>query len=215
LISAIVRTAITSLRRDRASLALSFVLPIAFFSIFAVVFSNQHDTIPRVHLIVVDEDHSSASRGLVVSLEREGSLFVSTSPDFNGKGAPPPDYTAATAEAAVKAGSVPVALIIPAGWGLHPIAFDGAEHGAKIQLLNDQSDTIAPQIVAGLLQKAAMTSMPAAMAAQGSSYTERFIGGFTPEQRKRWDASLAYLQKQQDARASGADIGNPDSPSSG
>ena len=36
----IVRTAITALRRDRAALALSFILPISFFSIFAVVFGG-------------------------------------------------------------------------------------------------------------------------------------------------------------------------------
>ena len=218
MISAIVRTAITGLRRDRASLALSFVLPIAFFTIFAMVFSGQHDTIPQVKLIVVDQDHTLASRNLVRGLEREGSLAVSTRPESKDPKAPAPDYTAATAEAAVKAGNFPVALIIPAGWGQHPLAFNGSDGKApEIQLLNDQSDTIAPQIVAGLLQKAAMTSMPASMAGEGEKYMKQYIGGLTPEQQKRWDANMAQLnaieKRREDAQAAaGASV--PDSSSS-
>lgn len=202
MIFAIARTALTALRRDRASLALSFVLPIAFFTIFAMVFSGQHDTIPRVHILVVDADHSSASRDLVRALQREGSLTVSTHPDATQKDSAPADYTAATAEAAVKAGEVPVALIIPAGWGAHPLAFGpNSTRGAKIELLNDQSDPIAPQIVNGLLQKAAMTALPASMASEGMQYTEKYLGAFTPEQRKLWTENMAYLQKLQQERA--------------
>lgn len=202
MIFAIARTALTGLRRDRASLALSFVLPIAFFTIFAMVFSGAHDTIPRVHVIVVDADHSAASQDLVRALEREGSLQVSTHPDGK-QGAPtPPDYTAATAEAAVKSGEVPVALIIPAGWGAHPVTFGpDSTPGPKIQLLNDQSDAIAPQIVNGMLQKAAMTAMPASMAGEGMQYTEQYLGTFTPEQRKNWNENLKYLQQLEQERA--------------
>jgi ABC-2 type transport system permease protein len=199
---AIVRTALIALRRDRASLALSFVLPIAFFSIFAMVFGGQHDTMPRVRIIVVDEDHSSASRDLLRSLQREGSLLISTHPDAKQSGTTPADYTAATAEAAVKAGQVPVALIIPAGWGAHPVAFGpNAVEGPKLHLLNDQSDSIAPQIVNGLLQKAAMTSMPASMAVEGMQYTEEYLGSLTPEQRKRWSENVARLEQIQKERA--------------
>lgn len=191
----IVRTALTGLRRDRAALALSFVLPIGFFSIFAFIFGSAHDTIPQVKLIVVDEDHSSSSRDLVRALRSEGSLAVTTHSDSKDKNAPaPPDYTAATAEAEVKAGDFPVALIIPAGWGQHPIAFNrGTDNAPEIQLLNDQSDAIAPQIVAGLLQKAAMTSMPASMAGAGEKYMKQYLGNLTPDQQKRWDANMAQL----------------------
>jgi ABC-2 type transport system permease protein len=50
-------------------------------------------------------------------------------------------------------------------------------------------------MVAGLLQKAAMTGMPLAMAEQGLRYSGRYIGGFTPEQQKRLDASMARLRQ--------------------
>ena len=202
MIFAIVRTAMAGLRRDRAALALSFVLPLAFFSIFAVIFGGQHDTVPRIKLIVVDEDQSTASQQLVSGLERDSSLVVSTRPASKANEPKAPGYTAASAEAAVKAGDVSVALVIPQGWGQNPVSFGPANSGPAIELLNDTSDAIAPQVVAGLLQKAAMTAMPAVMAEKGTQYTEQFVGEFTPEQRKRAEANLAQLRKYTNAPAS-------------
>ena len=192
----IIRTAIVSLRRDRAALALSFILPISFFSIFAAIFGGQRDATPKIHVILVDEDQSTASQQLVHALQRESSLVIMTRPTSKDKTATP-DYTAATAEDSVKAGDAPVALIVPKGFGQNPISFGPAQTGSGIQLLNDSSDIIAPQMVIGLLQKAAMTSMPVAMAEQGMKYTDRYIGGLTPEQRKTMESNLDTLRELQ------------------
>ena len=102
------------------------------------------------------------------------------------KGTEQPEYTAVTAEAAVKAGGVaPVAVIIPHGFGENPIAFGPADSNRPtIQLLEDTSDMIAPQMIAGLLQKVAMTAMPDVMAEQGSKYFDQFAGGLTREQTR-------------------------------
>jgi ABC-2 type transport system permease protein len=209
----IIRTAIVSLRRDRAALALSFLLPIAFFSLFAIIFGGQHNSTPKVTVLLVDQDQSTASRELVQGLQHERSLVVRTSPQTNAK-TPLPDYTAATAEAAVKSGDAPVALIIPKGWGQSPIGFGNDRAGPAIQLLNDASDNIAPQIVMGMLQKTVMTSMPAAMAEQGVKYTDRFIGGLTPEQRKTMDANLDRLRQLQSGGATG-DVSSSDNAGGG
>ena len=192
----IIRTAMVSLRRDRAALALSFVLPIAFFSIFAVIFGGQRDSTPKITVLLVDEDQSAASQQLVRGLQRESSLTLLTRPNSKGKETAP-DYTAATAEAAVKAGAAPVALIIPKGFGQNPISFGPAQNGAALQMLNDSSDPIAPQVVSGLLQKAAMTSMPTTMAEVGMKYTSRFLGGLTPEQQKRMDDNLNAMRTRE------------------
>ena len=162
-----------------------------------MIFGGTHDTTPKVHVIVVDEDKSEASQDLVKGLVSESSLVVTTRPAAKSKTAPqPPDYTATTAEDAVKAGNAPVALIIPSGFGQHPIAFGPDAERSALQLLNDQSDTIAPQIVTGLLQKAAMTAMPAVMAEQGMKTAEKYIGGFTPEQKKVVEDGLADLRQE-------------------
>ncbi|MGH9604210.1 MAG: ABC transporter permease [Terracidiphilus sp.] len=196
MIFSIARTAVTALRRDRASLALSFVLPVAFFSIFAVIFGGQRDTTPKVTVVLVDQDQSQNSKLLVKALEREGSLTVMTHPKSETKGATPADYTAATAEAAVKNGDAPIALIVPKGYGAHPVSFGPNAEGTPIQMLSDASDSIAPQVVNGLLQKTAMTAMPLVMATQGFHYTEKYLGDLTPDQRKRVNDSLAKFRQE-------------------
>ncbi|MGA2779883.1 MAG: ABC transporter permease [Steroidobacteraceae bacterium] len=208
MIFAIVRTAVVSLRRDRGALLLSFILPIVFFSIFAVIFAGHHDTTPKVKVLVVDEDLSRVSQRLVEGLERDGSLIVRTRPAAVNE-AEQPEYTAASAEAAVKAGSAPVALVIPRGFGENPISF-GAAGGNRpaIELLEDSSDTVAPQVIVGLLQKVAMTSMPDVMAEQGTRYLEQFAGGLTREQHDRLDESFRYLRERQESGAAAPDSGN-------
>ena len=47
--------------RDRVAQALTFLLPIVFFSIFATVFGGQGDvSTARIRIAVVDEDHTEA-----------------------------------------------------------------------------------------------------------------------------------------------------------
>jgi ABC-2 type transport system permease protein len=179
---------LTALRRDRGALALSFILPVVFFSIFAVIFGGRRDTTARIQVLVVDEDHSSASRRLAQGLILESALAVSTRP-APIRGAEQPEYTPATAEAAVKAGTAPVALIIPHGFSEKP----------TVQLLEDRSDIVAPQMISGLLQKAVLTSMPELMAARASRYVELLAGGFTPEQRDRLGQNLAKMGEGHDA----------------
>jgi ABC-2 type transport system permease protein len=202
LIFAILRTAWTSLRRDRVALALSFILPVSFFSIFAMIFGGHRDSTPRIHVIVVDQDQSRASRQLVQALQHEGSIWVSTRPDAKDQPANQPDYTAAAAEAAVKAGDAPVALVVPQGFGANPMSFGPNTAPAQpIELLSDSSDPISPQMVAGLLQKAAMTAMPSVMAEQGMKITEQTLGGFTAEQRKRMNEDLDYVRQHENLAA--------------
>jgi ABC-2 type transport system permease protein len=208
LISAIVRTALVSLRRDRGALALSFILPVVFFSIFAMIFGGRRDTTPRVTVLVVDEDHSRASQRLFQGLKQEGSLVVKTRPE-PVKGTEQPEYTAATAEAAVKKGSAPVAVIIPRGFGENPIAFGPSDaNRPTIQLLEDASDIVAPQMIAGLLQKVAITAMPSVMAAQGSKYFDEFVGGLTHQQRDRLNQNLGYLRQREESGPAASGSGN-------
>lgn len=195
MIFSIIRTALTGLYRDRGALALSFILPISFFTIFAVIFGGRHDTTPKIRVIVVDEDKSGASQKLIEGLSEE-SLFVMTRPAPK-RDVEQPEYTAATAEAAVKAGDAPVALIIPRGFGQNPISFGGGRTSAPIQLLKDSSDMVAPQMITGLIQKVVMSSMPDLMAEQGSKYMEQYAGGFTPEQRQRIESGLEALRKRE------------------
>jgi len=190
----IVRTALNALRRDGAALALSFVLPIAFFSIFAVIFGGRKDMTPRVAVIVADEDRSAQSQRLVAGLQAEGSLRVMLRPEAQ-QGVQQMEYTAATAEAAVKAGTASVALIVPKGFGANPVSFGPPRGDApEIQMLEDTGDAIAPQVVAGLLQKVGMTAMPDALIQQSAKFMDQFTGGLTPAQHDRLEGNIQLLR---------------------
>ena len=64
------------MRRDRGALVMSFVLPMVFFSIFAVIFGGSATRRRRSRVIVVDEDQSDAlRRAWCKGLESDGSLW--------------------------------------------------------------------------------------------------------------------------------------------
>jgi ABC-2 type transport system permease protein len=202
MIGAILQTSFRSLRRDRGAFVMSFILPIGFFTIFGFVFGSMRgSSTPRVTVLVVDEDQSAASRSLVRALEREPSLDAVTHAMATKENPAPADYTAATAEAAVRSGEAPAALIVPAGFGANPIAFGpGSGPGGQrptFRILHDSADPVAAQVVAGMLEKTVMTSLPGTMATVGSQYFDKEIGGLTPQQRKKMDEGLARLRKLQ------------------
>jgi ABC-2 type transport system permease protein len=188
-----------NLRRDRGALTLSFIVPIAFFTIFAGIFGSRKGGTEAVGVAVVDEDRSPVSERFVEALMTEGGLKVSTGPAPE-KGAAPTLYDATSAEAAVRGGEVPVAVIVPKGFGAAPIAFGPEGGGTKLRILTDSSDPIAAQVVYGLIQKSAMLSMPDAMAAEGAKFLDRASGGLTAEQRARVDQSMAGLRTLVEAK---------------
>ena len=199
----VARTALTSLRRDRGALALTFILPVAFFTILAVIFGARRDPTPPVAVIVVDQDQSRASRALVEGLARE-SLDVRTRPAAR-HGVEQAEYTEDTAELAVRAGDAPLALVIPAGFAERALA--GADAHADVKLVRDASDPVAAQIVEGLLQRIAMTSLPEVMAGRGVRLMDPFVGGFTAEQRRRVEEGLAALRDRPDPETAGPEGG--------
>jgi len=194
MIAAIVRNGFRALRRDKGALILAFILPLAFFSIFGMIFGGMGGgSTPRVSVLVVDEDGSEVSGRLVRALLQEPSLDVSTHPKAKKGESVPPDYTAAGAEAAVKQGDAPAALIIPKGFGAHPISFGPGRDSPPIRLLHDSSDPVAAQMVGGMLQKVVMTSLPDTMAKMGMQYFEHYSGGLTPQQRESIESALSRV----------------------
>jgi ABC-2 type transport system permease protein len=194
MMAAIVLNGFRALRRDRGALILSFILPIAFFSIFAAIFGGMGGGTPRVSVLVVDQDHSDISGRLVRALLQEPSLDARTHPAVKNGKPVPPDYTAAAAETAVKQGDAPAALIIPKGFGAHPIALGPGDERTPIRLLHDSSDPVAAQMVGGILQKVVMTALPDTMAKVGMQYFEKYSGGLTPQQRGSIESALSGMR---------------------
>jgi len=192
----------TNLRRDRVAQLLSFVVPMAFFTVFALIFVGRGGEITaRVHLAVVDESHSAASARLVRALEAEPSLIVLTRARTARDTTRIP-LDRARAEQLVRDGRVPVALVLPAGLDTSLARFDGG--GTPLQLLSDPSDPIAPQVVGGLLQKIVMSAMPDLFLQGGIGQFERYAGGLTPRQRTAVDQWLPQLRARAARDSAGA-----------
>jgi ABC-2 type transport system permease protein len=180
-------------KRDRVVQALTFLLPILFFSIFAVVFGNQQNPTRKVRVAVVDEDRSAFSAKVVSALVAEGGLQVQTR---TGTGADAPLLDRAGAEALVRSGGVPVAVVLPAGLGnSRKFWTDPGQGGPKVLLLADVSDPVAPQMVQGLLQKVSFTAAPEMLATEGMAMFEKYGGPLTPAQQQSRDQWLLEMQK--------------------
>ena len=197
IIGPILRTAFLNVRRDRVVLAMVFVLPVMFFSIFATVFGNQRDSTSKIHVAVADLDQSDYSKKLVAALAAEGGLIVRSTENEDGTGAV---LDRDLAEALVKKGTLSVAVVIPKGFAAGGRFFTRDDAAPKIQLLADVSDPIAPQMVQGLLQKVSFTAAPDMLAAEGMGMLEKYGGALTPAQR----ASLDEWQRQLADKGSGA-----------
>ena len=192
MIGTLLRISWTNLKRDRVAQALTFLLPVLFFSIFASVFGRQGgNTTARIRIAVVDEDQSELSRRIVDGLSAEAAMRVRSTVDPDGHGAA---LDRAAAERLVRSGDVPVAIVLPKGLGLAAAAFGGSADAPRIQLLADVSDPIAPQMVYGLLQKVSMTAAPDILMQGGVRQFERYAGGLTPEQRAAVNAWLPRLK---------------------
>lgn len=184
-----------NLRRDRVAQALTFALPIVFFSIFASVFGGQGSGTSRIRVAVVDEDRSELSARISAALEKEPGLRVRRT----GETGSPLDRAAG--EQLVRGGEVPVAVVIPRGMG-ESFGSGSPASPVKIQLLADVSDRIAPQMVLGLLQKVTMTAAPDLMMQGGLEQFEKHAGALTPQQREAVGTWLPRLREESQARDS-------------
>jgi ABC-2 type transport system permease protein len=193
MIPTMLRLAFINLRRDKVAWLLGFVVPIAMFSIFAVIFGGMGPgKTPAVSVAVVDEDGSEFSRRLIAGLRREESLRVRTSADDKNEG---PPLTRETGRELVATGKVPVTIVLPKGIGGAFPNFDGRS-GATIEVLADNADPVAPQMVTGLLQKVVMMSLPDVFMEGGIAQFEKFTGGLTETQRKAINEWLPQVKKQ-------------------
>src|SRR5437867_2397575 len=144
MIPTLLRIWFTSLRRDRVAQAMVFLLPMLFFTIFAIVFGGAGNGTSRVPVAVVDESHTELSARLSRALAAETGLDVTLAERPRGapRTAPETPLTRARAEAMVRDGERPVAIVLPGGIDTSLMRFDG--RGVRVVLLADKSDRVAP-----------------------------------------------------------------------
>ncbi|CAN5843738.1 ABC transporter permease [soil metagenome] len=201
MIATLLRTAWLNLKRDRVAQALTFLLPILFFSIFASVFTGQGSSTSRIRMAIVDEDQSELSRRIVEGLRQETGLRVTAASEAGE----PLDRVAG--QQLVRDGDVPVTVVMPAGLGESFGAAGLTASAVKIQLFADVSDPVAPQIVLGLLQKVTMTAAPDLLMQGGMKQFEGQAGALTARQRAAVEAWLPQLKARAQGGGAAAGVG--------
>ena len=152
---AVTHTHWVKFRRDRAAMVMAFVVPIAFFSIFAVLLAGRSGT-THIRLAVIDEQQSAASKEFVARLRAEKTLEV-IELALDTQGARTRPMTAALAEREIRTGDLSLALILPKDFRT---TVDANGVRPQLTMLADTSDPFSSRMVSSTLQKVVLGRMP-------------------------------------------------------
>jgi ABC-2 type transport system permease protein len=145
--AAVFRAMLLGLLRDRAALAMSFVLPGVVFLIFAAIFSGATGEQLRLEVAVADGIRSETSSRLVDALGREPSLRLVIVPD----------RSADRVRELVRSGAADVGLILREGASLETMGGFGP---APLILVSDPARGAAVPMLAGQVQRAYFSALP-------------------------------------------------------
>lgn len=147
MIGAAFRVMLLTLVRDRAALAMAFVLPTVIFVIFAAIFSGAVGDRIRIHLGLADLAGTATTGRLMTALEADPSLRVTRLRETTLPGI----------VAAVRAGAVDVALVLR---GDLAAAAGGAPAGQPVVLVENPAKALATPIALGQLQRVLNEALP-------------------------------------------------------
>ena len=137
------------LKRDRVALALTFVLPIVFFSIFAAVFSDlDTEHLEALDAVLVLEDQGPTGERFATLLEQEPALRIQRVE------AESIDAARRLAVDKVRQQEADVGIVIPVGF-----AAGLAESGEKaqaVEVLADSANPLVSELATGILGSAAL-----------------------------------------------------------
>ena len=130
------------LLHNRVELLLTFLVPIAFFSIFAVIFGGGlgRGTTPRIKVVAVDEMQSVVSRQVMSALREQESLRFVRENDADA-------LQRDEAMELVRSGSATMAIV-----------FRNDHDQLAAELMADASDQVAAQVVSALVNRSMMLS---------------------------------------------------------
>lgn len=192
--NALIRIQWLGLVRDRGALALTYVLPIAFFSIFALVFGSMGASgtgggSKALRVLIVDEDRSEASERFLAAFERNEGIRL-----LREFGEPKRECTREDALSFVRAGDVPAVVLIPKGFGTQFGSF--TQDGCKIELVFDAANPFAQHMLTGQLQAASFQAAPDLLLQNGLDTLREFGGGPLTQKQEDTLEELIPLLKE-------------------
>jgi ABC-2 type transport system permease protein len=148
----LVRTDLKLYFSNRRALVMNLLAPIVIAAFFGMLFGNRKDdTRAAIPVAVSDLDHSTISGKIVAALAADKNLAVQNL-----------DEAAATAQ--VRAGKLQADVVIPAGFGAAAgTALFSASNKPEIVVHYDPSQSVALQVVRGLLAQSVMQNVSEAV----------------------------------------------------
>lgn len=178
------------LARDRAALAMSFVLPAIFFLIFAAIFSGATGEQLRLKIAFADEVRSEASLRLIEALRSDPALLATGGSDLS----------ADQVRDLVRRGTADAGVVVRAGGeSLESVGGFGA---APILLVTDPVRGVAAPMLAGQVQKAYFNALPDLALGGVLGLMEDEFLDLTDEQKEDAAAGLEDLRQEADDAAS-------------
>lgn len=158
------------LRRNRAALVLSFIVPMIIIYIVGLVFGlGRKSSGPSgIRLAVVNQSDNPAARKLVDALQSEKAFKVIT--EFSNADNTTRPLTEADLRPLIKDRKLSYALIIPTD------LFSDSRLGLHLKVLSDPRNDMENQIVSGLLQKTIFTSVPQLLGQAMQARARKVIG---------------------------------------
>jgi ABC-2 type transport system permease protein len=137
-----------TLARDRSAIAMSVLLPIAFFLVVASIFAGTAGEHLRVRIAYADEVDSEESRRLLAALRREAALEPAAEVTLSSE----------RVRELVRSGAADAGLIVRAE--AEPLGSVGGFGAPPLLLVTDPTRAVAARLVAGLAQKAYFAWLP-------------------------------------------------------
>ena len=159
-----------NLRRNRAALVLTFIVPMVIIYIVGLVFGlGRNDSGPSgIPFAVVNESDNPAAQKLVAALQAEKSFRILTkfvNPDKTTR-----PLTEADLRPMIRDRQFSYALVIP------PDLLSDSRLGLHLKILSDPRNDIESQIVNGLLQKTIFSNVPQLLGQSLQARAKKYVG---------------------------------------
>lgn len=177
---AVFRAMLLGLLRDTGALIMAFVMPVAFFIIFAEIFANTGGGEFSLRIAVSDEVRNDYSVRLLTTLRRD--------PAIRGW------VTAGSRDEvlqAVRQGTADAGLVIRADG--EPLESTGGFGAPPLLVYSDPSSAVAGSILTGRLQQGFATALPELLAQRVVTLVEDEMTEFDARQREDIRSGLARL----------------------
>lgn len=138
----VLATHVRRLMHNRGELLLMFVVPIIFFSVFAVIFGQGVGATPKIKVVVVDEIKSDRTHAIAADLIRNPGLRPMSEQ-------PADQLNRQDAEQMVRRGGVSMAIVLCR----HDTDTSKDAVNVSADLLSDASDQVAGQVVSAIVAR--------------------------------------------------------------